>query len=64
MEGQVRRRIDGLVNIRHEVDLATLITRIIIDLKAEGIDPEDTIDWLKIRIGEIYSNSQPKEQRQ
>lgn len=53
MEGQIRRRIDGLVNIRHEVDLVTLVTRIIIDLNEEGIDQQDTTDWIKLRVSEI-----------
>ena len=53
MNGQIRRRIDGLVNVRHEVDLSTLATRIMIDLEIEGIDSQDAAEWLKLKIGEI-----------
>lgn len=60
MEGQVRRRIDGLVNTRHEVDLDTLVTRIIIDLEREGIDSADIRDWLKLRIEEIRAEYKEK----
>ena len=56
MEGQVRRRIDGLVNVRQEVDLHTLVTRIIIDLENENINVEDAVEWLKLKIGEIREN--------